>query len=71
VTLGVVGAMSGVAVGWLGMKLAGVIVPWKPLLPPRYIFVACGSAIVVALLSGVLPAKRAADVSPIEALRQV
>ena len=71
VTLGLVGAMSGAALGSLGVKLAGVIVPWQPVLPPRYMLIACGSAVVVALLSGVLPAKRAADVSPIEALRQV
>jgi len=69
--LGVVGAASGVILGLGGVKLAETILPWKPVMPPQHVLMACLSAIVVALLSGTLPAKHAADVSPIEALRQV
>jgi putative ABC transport system permease protein len=38
--------------------------------PPEYVAAALGVSLAVGLLSGVLPARRAARLDPIEALRE-
>ena len=68
--LSVTGGALGVAVG---MGLAAVlrrVVPGLPVSTPgRFVLMALAVSLVVGLLSGVLPARRAASLDPVEALR--
>jgi putative ABC transport system permease protein len=64
------GGASGVAIG-LGLGLAlRLAVPGLPVeTPMRFVFSGLASAVLTGLVSGVLPARRAARLDPIEALR--
>ncbi len=70
VVLGLVGGLLGVGIG---LGLVGVIhllFPDLPLgTPPEYVGAALATSFVTGLLSGILPARRAAGLDPIEALR--
>jgi len=70
VTLTVLGGCCGIA-GGLGIAaLLRLAVPGLPVYtPPEYIAAALGVSLVTGLLSGVLPARRAASLDPVEALR--
>jgi putative ABC transport system permease protein len=63
---GVVGVLAGVGLG----LLVHALVPALPVLfKPWTILVSLGFAVGVGLFFGVYPAKKAADLDPIEALR--
>ena len=64
------GGLGGV-LGGLGLcGLLGIFVPGLPVETPlRFILAAVGVSVAVGLVSGVLPARRAAELDPIEALR--
>jgi putative ABC transport system permease protein len=68
--LSTLGGTVGVAAG---LGLAGLLrlaVPGLPVhTPPEFVAIAVGVSLVTGLLSGVLPARRAAALDPIEALR--
>ena len=67
--IGVVGGL----LGWpLGLGLTQVIsrlFQWPALIAPHYVAVSLGISCVVAILSGIYPARRAAKLDPITALR--
>ena len=42
---------------------------WGPLIVPRDIAIICGSALLICLLGGLIPAWRAGRLKPVEALR--
>jgi putative ABC transport system permease protein len=69
--LSVAGGAVGVAAG---LGIAWALTLWVPGLPvatpPEYVAAALGVSLAVGLLSGVLPARRAASLDPIEALRE-
>ncbi len=69
--LSVAGGAVGVAAG---LGIARALTLWLPGLPvatpPEYVAAALGVSLAVGLLSGVLPARRAAGLDPIEALRE-
>jgi putative ABC transport system permease protein len=70
VILTVVGGAAGIAVGLGIAALLRLGVPGMPVYtPPRYIAAALLVSLVTGLLSGVLPARRAASLDPVEALR--
>ena len=57
---------AGLGIAWL-IKLG---VPGLPVQTPLvYVFAALGISVVVGLLSGVMPARRAASLDPVDALR--
>jgi putative ABC transport system permease protein len=70
ITLSVLGGLTGIG---LGAAIAAVLrraIPDLPLqTPPEYVIAAVVASAIVGLLSGVLPARRAAGLDPVEALR--
>ena len=69
-TLSAVGGSMGLGLG-LGLDvLLGWLVPGLPVeAPPLYVALALAVSIVVGVSAGVLPARRAASLDPVEALR--
>lgn len=68
--LSAIGGLLGLAIGVLVVLTATIAVPGLPLrLSPLYAGVAEFIAILIGLLAGVLPARHAAELEPLEALR--
>jgi len=70
VVLSSIGGLAGLMIGAGGAWLLGIIVPALPTHTPwLYVLLAEILAALIGLLAGVLPAHRAANLDPIEALR--
>ena len=70
VVLSSIGGLAGLMIGDRGAWLLGMIVPALPTHTPwLYVVLAEILAALIGLLAGVLPAHRAANLDPIEALR--
>jgi putative ABC transport system permease protein len=70
VVLSGIGGFAGLIIGAGGAWLLGATVPALPTHTPwLYVFLAEILAVVIGLLAGVLPALKAANLDPIEALR--
>ena len=70
VALASLGGFGGLIIGTGGAWLLGVTVPALPIHTPLlYVFLAELLAVVIGLLAGVLPALKAANLNPIDALR--
>jgi putative ABC transport system permease protein len=69
--LAMIGGIIGIAFGWLLGELAAKLIPYFP--PPEVpwwaIVGATGFSALVGMLFGILPARRAANLAPIDALR--
>jgi len=69
VTLSSTGGLLGIALGLWGARLFTVFKQWPTLVSADSILIAFISSAVVGILSGFYPAKKAAQLDPIEALR--
>jgi putative ABC transport system permease protein len=68
--LSLAGGLLGVAVGMGGAQALQLAIPSLPVhTPPAFVVAAVIVSLAVGLVSGVLPARRAAALDPIEALR--
>jgi putative ABC transport system permease protein len=70
VVLAVLGSLLGVVVGFGLAMLIRLFVPALPVSTPLpYVLLAVASSAAIGLLAGVLPARRAARLDPVDALR--
>jgi putative ABC transport system permease protein len=69
VMLGLAGGGVGIALGWMAALLVARTTRWSTSVTPMVVLWAAGAALLVAVVSGVTPALRAARLDPIEALR--
>ena len=70
VVLALLGSLLGVAIGFGLAQLIRLFVPALPVATPlHFVLLAVASSAVIGLLAGVLPARRAARLDPVEALR--
>jgi putative ABC transport system permease protein len=69
VTLSVIGGVVGVAAGLTGSRAINYIAEWPTLVAPDTILLAFGFAAAVGIFFGFYPARKAARLDPIEALR--
>jgi putative ABC transport system permease protein len=69
--LAVIGGIIGIGVGWLLGEMAAKLIPHfpPPAVPWWAIVGATGFSALVGMLFGILPARRAANLAPIDALR--
>ncbi len=70
VALAAIGGLFGLAIGTGLAQLVAIFVPALPVATPwHFVFVAEAVAVVIGLLAGVLPARRAAALDAVDALR--
>jgi putative ABC transport system permease protein len=69
VTLSLIGGLIGIAFGLMGTYAIAYFAAWRTLVDPRAILVAFGFAAAVGVFFGFYPARKAASLDPIEALR--
>jgi putative ABC transport system permease protein len=70
VALAALGGALGLVLGVGGALLLGWLVPAMPVaVSPFYLALAEGLAVAIGLLAGVVPARRAAGLEPVQALR--
>ncbi len=68
-TLSVLGGLAGIAMGIAIARIVAAAANWTTIVTAGSVFLAAGVAVSVGLVSGVYPARRAAELDPIEALR--
>jgi len=69
VTLSLIGGVIGIGFGLVGTYAIAHFAEWRTLVDPRAILVAFGFAAAVGIFFGYYPARKAARLDPIEALR--
>jgi putative ABC transport system permease protein len=69
VTLALIGGILGILLGVGGSQLIAYLASWSTLITPTAIFGAFGSAAMIGIFFGYYPARKAAYLDPIEALR--
>jgi putative ABC transport system permease protein len=68
-TLSLIGGLIGIALGLAGSRAINYFAEWRTLIPPEAIALAFGFAAAVGIFFGFYPARKAARLDPIDALR--
>jgi putative ABC transport system permease protein len=68
-TISFLGGAAGVVTGVGIASGVALFAGWKTLVTPGSVLLACGVALAVGLISGIYPARRAASLDPVDALR--
>ena len=69
VVMSVLGGLIGLAVGYAGAAVLGHITGWSTATPPQAALIAVGFSAAVGVFFGFYPARKAAALNPIQALR--
>ena len=69
ITLCSFGGLVGIAIGWIGAYAAAEIGGWPFAVSPTMIGISLGAAAAIGIVFGFFPARRAAQLDPIQALR--
>jgi putative ABC transport system permease protein len=69
VVMSLAGGLVGVALGFAGSEVVRAVTGWNTMISPEIVFLALGFAAAVGMFFGFYPARRAASLDPIEALR--
>jgi putative ABC transport system permease protein len=69
IVMGILGGLAGLIVGFAGAKLLGHFTGWETVISPIIMIVAVGFSGAVGVFFGYYPARKAAALNPIEALR--
>jgi putative ABC transport system permease protein len=69
IVLGVMGGLIGLVTGFAGAKILGQITGWQTVMSPIVMVIAIGFSGAVGVFFGYYPARKAAALHPIEALR--
>ncbi len=65
----ILGGMIGIALGILGSKLVGIVLGWPTVVSPQSVILAFLVAAAIGVFFGIYPARKAAQLNPIDALR--
>ena len=69
IVMGILGGLAGLIVGYAGAKVLGHFTGWETVISPLIMIVAVGFSGAVGVFFGYYPARKAAALNPIEALR--
>jgi len=69
VVISVFGGVIGIGFGFLGAALVGFITGWSTVTPPEAVLLAVGFSAAIGIFFGFYPARQAAALNPIQALR--
>jgi putative ABC transport system permease protein len=69
IVMGVLGGLAGLAVGFAGARILGHFTGWETVISPIIMIIAIGFSGAVGVFFGYYPARKAAALNPIEALR--
>jgi putative ABC transport system permease protein len=69
IVLSVMGGLAGLVVGYLGAALLGRVTGWSVATPLSAVLIAVGFSAAVGVFFGLYPARKAAALNPIDALR--
>jgi len=69
IVMGVAGGLAGLAIGFAGAKLVGHFTGWETVISPIIMLIAVGFSGAVGVFFGYYPARKAAALNPIQALR--
>ena len=66
---GVVGGLAGIILGVSGAKILTLVAGWETSISIQSIILAFGFSVLIGLIFGIYPAKKASNLAPIDALR--
>ncbi|MDX2083670.1 MAG: ABC transporter permease [Rickettsiales bacterium] len=69
VVVSVIGGLAGIIIGIFGAKILSLIAGWDTVISIQSIILAFSFSVFIGLVFGIYPAKKAAKLTPIEALR--